>query len=455
MFGNVFPQVTFIYPSLIAENGRRLEIVCPELIFSHFFSTDRSGPSYVTDVIENVDCFFKSRNSDQKQVVRDYILANKTVERFCVDRANCIRVCLFILSHLKENSETPSLPPTTAELFLGIVKQCCDEKEESCPLGSSEYALDKLCKLCLELLRENTKEFSEIDGIQKEEVNKFERKGLIHRVPRCTSFFVDQTLQALLAACSLIKSGELIRVGEKSTDVLANLPIMVIVFVAGLLGQSVRESKENVFDLKVTWEDANEIMSFITKEVSGELLLKLIYNYQQKQFAQKVLQEGRLSKIVLNEIDDTTYQAVAFLLTTEVEPEYQVKDLTISLSGHKDFAYVVEALKSGKPSHLKNLSVNSNVGDEEIELLIYALISDGCPLEVLAFHRNTLSNGVIEHLGSVLVDPKCRLRELTLGSNQITDKGASQLTTVIQNSKNWSQSGDPKSYWTVFRKSGM
>ncbi|CAB4001001.1 NACHT, LRR and PYD domains-containing 12-like isoform X1, partial [Paramuricea clavata] len=94
--------------------------------------------------------------------------------------------------------------------------------------------------------------------------------------------------------------------------------------------------------------------------------------------------------------------------------------------------YLSEALKSENCKLTELNLVANEITDQGVEYLSEALKSENCKLTELNLVANEITDQGVEYLSEALKSENCKLTELNLGANQITDQGVEYLSEALK-----------------------
>ena len=454
------------------------------------------------EVKDYITKFFASQESERR-VMLGHVLGNENLLTFCYVPVHCFLVCSYLKWHLAHfpTSKDAELPTKITYIYAGVLEMFllkhhteCRAKEQPHISDFVQSTLVKLSELSLEYLKCKQFIFSNEDlrksDVNEDEVSQLMNSGLIHCIPGCITgpftiktyyCFLHLTLHEFLAALCLVKTDNLLDQhsgGPSLSQTLDSLSDVVTVFVAGILGAAFKQSRLHLSDLNVTKKDAATSMDSIVNNICRKnpiqtMLFKVLYEYGDRDFVQKVLREHDPSDLELYKSTDSDCQALAFLLMTKVEAEHQVKRLNIvkgfqmscrgvrcivnalcsencqleelcfkntgtSQLPHIDqtvMKLLSEELKN-KNCHLVRLELNDMcIDDKGAEYLSGALSGSECQLRRLNLQGSQIKDKGAKHLSGALRSRECHLTVLSLFYNQISDKGAEHLSSALSSSE--------------------
>ncbi|KAJ7392227.1 NACHT, LRR and PYD domains-containing protein 12 [Desmophyllum pertusum] len=277
------------------------------------------------------------------------------------------------------------------------------------------------------------------------EVQGMENCGLINRMPdskvsrrwRANFCFIHLTLQEFLAAREIAK----MEPSDLSDFITSNASDpkwhLVIQFVAGLLHGKDNEAVNSFVSLlhdSLTQSSLN-----IETKQKAILMMKCLHEYNNETTVEKAASELQKNSKFNNGIDLSYCQVtpvdcpavVYFIKHLHELTELDLGDNNIT-DQDQGVSHLCDALKhvNCKLTEL-NLGHN-NITDQGVSHLCDALKDVNCKLTELNLGYNNITEQGVSHLCDALKHVNCKLTKLNLGYNNITEQGVSHLCDALK-----------------------
>ena len=395
-------------------------------------------------VKEYIGKYFKN-NDRMKNIVMDHITKNVNLVSFAHIPVLCFLMCSYFEYTLQQPKKNNPLPVKTSDLYDEVVNMFV-QKHDRKKSASVEETLDELSKLAAQLLEERKFLFlkEDLKTLNLHELESLCGSGLLHCGPPFrTSFsattkhfcFTHLTLQEYLAARWFVKTRK-IPPGDVSTE--------VVLFMSGILSKE----KDNEFVERLIIEKILSVLS-TSRTTKGLLISKCLLEYEDIEFAKEIVKKFRnvfcplvgyfdLSRLASANVDCI---AVSFALNVfaalNAEDETEWSRITrLSLSGRNvaNFASLCQALQTPtcKVTEL-NLGCNQ-ITDAGVASLCQALQTPTCKVTELDLAYNQITDAGVASLCQALKTPTSEVTELCLDNNQITDAGVASLCPALKTS---------------------
>ena len=393
-------------------------------------------------VKEYIGKYFKS-NDRMKNIVMDHITKNVNLVSFAHVPVLCFLMCSYYKYTLQQPKKNNPLPVKTSDLYDEVVNMFV-KKHDRKKSASVEETLDELSKLATQLLEERKFLFlkEDLKTLNLHELESLCGSGLLHCGPPFrTSFsattkhfcFTHLTLQEYLAARWFVKTRK-IPPGDVSTE--------VVLFMSGILSKE----RDNKFVEKLIIQKILSVSS--TNTTTKRLLIsKCLLQYEDIEFAKEIVKKFRnvfcplvgyfdLSRLASANVDCI---AVSFALNVfaalNAEDETEWSRITrLSLSGRNvaNFASLCQALQT-PTCKVTELHLGCNqITDAGVASLCQALQTPTCKVTKLHLFGIQITDAGVASLCQALQTPTCKVTELDLVYNQITDAGVASLCQALQ-----------------------
>ncbi|CAH3137718.1 unnamed protein product [Pocillopora meandrina] len=393
-------------------------------------------------VKEYIGKYFKN-NDRMKNIVMDHITKNVNLVSFAHVPVLCFLMCSYFEYTLQQPKKNNPLPVKTSDLYDEVVHMFV-QKHDRKKSASVEETLDELSKLAAQLLEERKFLFlkEDLKTLNLHELESLCGSGLLHCGPPFrTSFsattkhfcFTHLTLQEYLAARWFVKTRK-IPPGDVSTE--------VVLFMSGILSKE----EDNEFVKKLIIEKILSV-SLTDTTTKGLLISKCLLQYEDIEFSKEIVKEFRnvfcprvghfgLSGFERANVD---CMAVSFALNVfgalnaEDEPEWsRITTLSLSDQNVANFASLCQALQT-PTCKVTNLHLNNNhITDAGVASLCQAFQTPACKVTELELGCNQVTDAGVASICQALQTPTCKVTKLDVASNQITDAGVASLCQVLQ-----------------------
>nr|XP_058964301.1 NACHT, LRR and PYD domains-containing protein 1a allele 4-like [Pocillopora verrucosa] len=393
-------------------------------------------------VKEYIGKYFKN-NERMKNIVMDHITKNVNLVSFAHIPVLCFLMCSYFEYILQQPKKNNPLPVKTSDLYDEVVNMFV-QKHDRKKSASVEETLDELSKLAAQLLEERKFLFfkEDLKTLNLHEVESLCGSGLLHCGPPFrTSFsattkhfcFTHLTLQEYLAARWFVKTRK-IPPGDVSTE--------VVLFMSGILSKE----KDNEFVEKLIIEKILSVLS-TSRTTKGLLISKCLLEYEDIEFAKEIVKKfrnvfcPRVGHFDLSGFERTNVDCIAVsfalnvfgALNAEDESEWnRITTLSLSDRNVANFASLCQALQT-PTCKVTNLHLDNNhITDAGVASLCQALQTPACKVTELELGCNQVTDAGVASICQALQTPTCKVTKLDVASNQITDAGVASLCQVLQ-----------------------
>ena len=393
-------------------------------------------------VKEYIGKYFKN-NDRMKNIVMDHITKNVNLVSFAHIPVLCFLMCSYFEYTLQQPKKNNPLPVKTSDLYDEVVNMFV-QKHDRKKRASVEETLDELSKLAAQLLEERKFLFlkEDLKTLNLHEVESLCGSGLLHCGPPFrTSFsattkhfcFTHLTLQEYLAARWFVKTRK-IPPGDVSTE--------VVLFMSGILSKE----KDNEFVKKLIIKKILSV-SLSDTTTKGLLISKCLLEYEDIEFAKEIVKKFRnvfcprvghfdLSGFERANVDCITVSFalnVFGVLNAEDESEWsRITTLSLSNRNVANFASLCQALQT-PTCKVTELNLHGNqITDAGVASLCQALQTPTCKVTELDLGFTQITDAGVASLCQALQTPTCKVTELDLVGNQITDAGVASLCQALQ-----------------------
>ena len=352
-------------------------------------------------------------------------------------------MCSYFEYTLQQPKKNNPLPVKTSDLYDEVVNMFV-QKHDKKKRASVEETLDELSKLAAQLLEERKFLFlkEDLKTLNLHEVESLCGSGLLHCGPPFrTSFsattkhfcFTHLTLQEYLAARWFVKTRK-IPPGDVSTE--------VVLFMSGILSKE----EDNEFVKKLIIEKILSV-SLTDTTTKGLLISKCLLQYEDIEFSKEIVKEfrnvfcPRVGHFGLSGFGRANVDCIAVsfalnvfgALNAEDEPEWsRITTLSLSDQNVANFASLCQALQT-PTCKVTELNLGDNqITDAGVASLCQALQTPTCKVTKLDVASNQITDAGVASLCQALQTPTCKVTALHLGANQITDAGVASLSQALQ-----------------------
>ena len=384
------------------------------------------------------------RNNDRmKNIVMDHITKNVNLVSFAHVPVLCFLMCSYFEYTLQQPKKNNPLPVKTSDLYDEVVHMFV-QKHDRKKSASVEETLDELSKLAAQLLEERKFLFlkEDLKTLNLHELESLCGSGLLHCGPPFrTSFsattkhfcFTHLTLQEYLAARWFVKTRK-IPPGDVSTE--------VILFMSGILSKE----EDNEFVKKLIIEKILSV-PLTNTTTKGLLISKCLLQYEDIEFSKEIVKEfrnvfcPRVGHFGLSGFGRANVDCIAVsfalnvfgALNAEDEPEWsRITTLSLSDQNVANFASLCQELQT-PTCKVTNLHLNNNhITDAGVASLCQALQTPACKVTELELGCNQVTDAGVTSICQALQTPTCKVTKLDVASNQITDAGVASLCQALQ-----------------------
>ena len=393
-------------------------------------------------VKEYIGKYFKN-NDRMKNIVMDHITKNVNLVSFAHIPVLCFLMCSYFEYTLQQPKKNNPLPVKTSDLYDEVVNMFV-QKHDRKKSASVEETLDELSKLAAQLLEERKFLFlkEDLKTLNLHEVESLCGSGLLHCGPPFrTSFsattkhfcFTHLTLQEYLAARWFVKTRK-IPPGDVSTE--------VVLFMSGILSKE----KDNEFVEKLIIEKILSVLS-TSRTTKGLLISKCLLEYEDIEFAKEIVKKfrnvfcPRVGHFDLSGFERANVDCIAVsfalnvfgALNAEDETEWS-RITTLGLSGRNvaNFASLCQALQT-PTCKVTNLFLHCNqITDAGVASLCQALQTPTCKVTELHLDYNEITDAGVASLCQALQTPTCKVTKISLEDNQFTVAAVASLCEALQ-----------------------
>ncbi|CAB3992336.1 NACHT, LRR and PYD domains-containing 14-like [Paramuricea clavata] len=400
------------------------------------------------------------KNNTTGELIWNEIQGSPEMRSLCYIPVNSYIVCLTLKESVESDVESESQLPeglnsnilgTITELYKRAVKVLLYRHHPEYKLKPrpNDYLISPFPKeLANELVK--LKEVAE-SGISQhklifekptdDEFRTLANSGFFYQLPdkrRNLFCFLHLTLQEFLAASKVVDDMD--KVAQFLDDHVKDPKWhLVIQFVAGLVGDKIREDPKEYKSQKVFADIQKRLEEWAfllgtTNEIAL-LGIKCLYELQDidimKSVSSKFLAEGD-GKLALWHLDIAAIDSTAlfmFLCNSK-----NLKQLVFSYCTIQDnCSYHLKLLlnTAGNTITFFNWSLG-DLGDVAVKYLSEALKSENCKLVALCLDRNNIKDQDVRYLSEALKSENCKLTELYLGRNKITDQAVQYLSEALK-----------------------
>ena len=379
------------------------------------------------------------RNNDRmKNIVMDHITKNVNLVSFAHVPVLCFLMCSYFEYTLQQPKKNNPLPVKTSDLYDEVVHMFV-QKHDRKKSASVEETLDELSKLAAQLLEERKFLFlkEDLKTLNLHELESLCGSGLLHCGPPFrTSFsattkhfcFTHLTLQEYLAARWFVKTRK-IPPGDVSTE--------VVLLMSGILSEFVKKLIiEKILSVPLT-----------NTTTKGLLISKCLLQYEDIEFSKEIVKEfrnvfcPRVGHFCLSGFGRANVDCIAVsfalnvfgALNAEDEPEWsRITTLSLSDQNVANFASLCQELQT-PTCKVTNLHLNNNhITDAGVASLCQALQTPACKVTELELGCNQVTDAGVTSICQALQTPTCKVTKLDVASNQITDAGVASLCQALQ-----------------------
>ena len=393
-------------------------------------------------VKEYIGKYFKN-NDRMKNIVMDHITKNVNLVSFAHIPVLCFLMCSYFEYTLQQPKKNNPLPVKTSDLYDEVVNMFV-KKHDRKKSASVEETLDELSKLAAQLLEERKFLFlkEDLKTLNLHELESLCGSGLLHCGPPFrTSFsattkhfcFTHLTLQEYLAARWFVKTRK-IPPGDVSTE--------VVLFMSGILSKE----EDNEFVKKLIIEKILSV-PLTNTTTKGLLISKCLLQYEDIEFSKEIVKEfrnvfcPRVGHFGLSGFGRANVDCIAVsfalnvfgALNAEDEPEWsRITTLSLSDQNVANFASLCQELQT-PTCKVTNLHLNNNhITDAGVASLCQALQTPACKVTELELGCNQVTDAGVTSICQALQTPTCKVTKLDVASNQITDAGVASLCQALQ-----------------------
>ncbi|XP_075048125.1 NACHT, LRR and PYD domains-containing protein 12-like [Mixophyes fleayi] len=391
------------------------------------------------------ECFFQNKDLSEKAF--HYVRENDTLYTFCYIPSYCWIICTVLSMCFKAQPTTTdqlmsSLPKTLTQLFVTFVSNILSNHSQD--IRGARELMTSIGWMAEHGVMNHLIVFDERDlGSFNVDTSSHLTSGFLmesDQSPNVTFSFLHLTLQEFLAALVhyLDYSEKLqssLNNAKSYTDGRAEIFLR---FLCGFMDSSTRSLLKCLGDFSI--KALKDVTSWLQKSLADvhkdrninivEFLNIFVYLFesQNRTLVEECLGSNKtftLSNISLTPIDCTV---LAFVLKSCRETEtLAVHKCDIQSEGWKRLAPVLHTIR-----HI-SLSYN-DLTDRSCTQLAHG-ISNNQSLRTLDLYGNNLEGPHFCELGTALSSPTCRIEELRLRYNKLTDRSCTQLASGIRNNR--------------------